>query len=268
MSLLGDAGTGAVAGATIGGVPGAVVGGVIGAGASLVGDAVNYFTNKSNNNQQIKLWNMNNAYNTPAAQMQRLRAAGLNPNLVYGSGSVVGNSSSGAPTVQRPDVGSGIGQAGNIVSQMYQLIQAQMNIIKTQADTKNVEANTDNTVANTQGQVYSNQFAANSFDDRLMQVRNDAQGSFYNSLLKGQQYDFNTLNNPQLLKEQVFKTISAGYAPGYTQQQMKLMASQYDFNSMQNKLMSLGISPGSDDWLKILGGIVHKLVPGFNLLSH
>ena len=31
-------------------------------------------------------WALENAYNTPKAQMDRLRAAGLNPNLVYGNG--------------------------------------------------------------------------------------------------------------------------------------------------------------------------------------
>lgn len=31
-------------------------------------------------------WEMQNAYNSPAAQMERLREAGLNPNLVYGNG--------------------------------------------------------------------------------------------------------------------------------------------------------------------------------------
>ncbi|AXH74373.1 MAG: DNA pilot protein [Microviridae sp.] len=31
-------------------------------------------------------WSMQNAYNSPAAQMQRLKDAGLNPNLVYGNG--------------------------------------------------------------------------------------------------------------------------------------------------------------------------------------
>lgn len=31
-------------------------------------------------------WNMNNEYNSPLQQMQRLKAAGLNPNLVYGKG--------------------------------------------------------------------------------------------------------------------------------------------------------------------------------------
>lgn len=32
----------------------------------------------------VDMWNMQNAYNTPSAQMQRLRDAGLNPNLAYG----------------------------------------------------------------------------------------------------------------------------------------------------------------------------------------
>ncbi len=38
------------------------------------------------NAQNIKFWNMQNAYNTPSAQMQRFKDAGLNPNLIYGKG--------------------------------------------------------------------------------------------------------------------------------------------------------------------------------------
>lgn len=33
-----------------------------------------------------EIWDYQNAYNTPQAQMERLHAAGLNPNLMYGSG--------------------------------------------------------------------------------------------------------------------------------------------------------------------------------------
>lgn len=39
--------------------------------------------------REIALWNMNNEYNTPAMQVQRLKDAGLNPALVYGTGSSV-----------------------------------------------------------------------------------------------------------------------------------------------------------------------------------
>lgn len=46
----------------------------------------------------MELWNMQNAYNTPQQQMERFKAAGLNPYLIYGSG------------------GSGAGIAGSIPS--------------------------------------------------------------------------------------------------------------------------------------------------------
>lgn len=50
----------------------------------------NYYNRKAAKKQfeyQMAMWNANNEYNTPAEQMKRLREAGLNPNLVYGSGS-------------------------------------------------------------------------------------------------------------------------------------------------------------------------------------
>lgn len=47
----------------------------------------------------IKFWNMQNAYNSPEAQMQRFRNAGLNPNLIYGQGN-----SGNAGSIPTPDV--------------------------------------------------------------------------------------------------------------------------------------------------------------------
>lgn len=37
-------------------------------------------------NKNLEMWNKQNEYNLPGSQMERLKAAGLNPNLVYGSG--------------------------------------------------------------------------------------------------------------------------------------------------------------------------------------
>lgn len=45
----------------------------------------------------LDFWNMQNSYNSPEQQMQRLNAAGLNPNLVYGTGAVANSTS--APNV-------------------------------------------------------------------------------------------------------------------------------------------------------------------------
>lgn len=52
------------------------------------------------NQYNIDMWQRNNEYNSPAAQMQRLSDAGLNPNLAYGSVST-GNSSN-APSAVAP----------------------------------------------------------------------------------------------------------------------------------------------------------------------
>lgn len=86
-------------------------------GASALGNASQNSANRTNvqlaqyqNNWQtaendkayarnLELWNMQNQYNSPSAQMARLRSAGLNPNLVYGSG-VTGNSSGQASAYQ------------------------------------------------------------------------------------------------------------------------------------------------------------------------
>jgi len=73
------------------------LGGIISGIGSAVGGAFGYFGQKEANKTNIKLaeqarqhdismWNAQNAYNTPAMQMQRMKEAGLNPNLVYGSG--------------------------------------------------------------------------------------------------------------------------------------------------------------------------------------
>lgn len=37
--------------------------------------------------RQVQMWNMQNLYNSPAEQMKRFGAAGLNPHLIYGQGS-------------------------------------------------------------------------------------------------------------------------------------------------------------------------------------
>lgn len=58
------------------------------------------------NKAAMTSWNLANDYNHPVNQMERLKAAGLNPNLVYGSGSVTGNTTS-APSL----VGGGYGNS-------------------------------------------------------------------------------------------------------------------------------------------------------------
>lgn len=95
-------------------VTGAIIGDAI-VGASSVGQGLFGYlstkeTNKSNRElaelayqQNLEQWNRENAYNHPAQQMVRLREAGLNPNLVYGSGSAV-QTSAKSPQLAYPEM--------------------------------------------------------------------------------------------------------------------------------------------------------------------
>lgn len=53
--------------------------------------------------KDLEMWNRANEYNSPVSQMQRIQAAGLNKNLVYGTG-VTGNTATQTPKYQAPNV--------------------------------------------------------------------------------------------------------------------------------------------------------------------
>lgn len=57
-------------------------------------------------NRNVKMWHMQNEYNSPVQQMQRLNDAGLNPNLMYGKGTV-GNAQSSPTYTALPPQGMG-----------------------------------------------------------------------------------------------------------------------------------------------------------------
>ena len=52
-------------------------------GASLFNTGSQVYTNAKNRQWALQDWYRQNAYNTPAQQMQRFKEAGLNPNLIY-----------------------------------------------------------------------------------------------------------------------------------------------------------------------------------------
>ena len=96
MSVFGNALLSGLGGA-LGGLPGALVGG-----------GISYMFNSFSQNRQNSLQQRNNRYwadyNSPINQIARLRAAGLNPALVYGNGQVA-NTYQAQNSVATPNVG-------------------------------------------------------------------------------------------------------------------------------------------------------------------
>ena len=91
------------------------------------------------NQANLDFWNMQNAYNSPAAQMQRYQAAGLNPNLIYGQSNTADQvTAASSPNYQTTPMqaeqmsgGSGVGDnfsIGDPVMEYYRILQMQQSL--------------------------------------------------------------------------------------------------------------------------------------------
>ena len=103
---------------------------------------------KLQNQWNRQQWQMENAYSSPAAQMERMRQAGLNPDMMYGGG-LEGNISAASPEMtagvgSSPMDWSALGSKktiGDVISQSKQLemLDAQIANVKADTDNKAVE---------------------------------------------------------------------------------------------------------------------------------
>lgn len=127
---------------------------------------------RQQNEWNLQQWNRENAYNSPLAQMYRLRQAGLNPDLMYGQGTT-GNSAgspemtSGAPS-EPQDMASllskrSLGQTLSMFIEREQ--QRRMN----EAQIKAIEANTNKTNAETTG-INLDNFVKNGTKEYMIQI--------------------------------------------------------------------------------------------------
>lgn len=132
---------------------------------ALVNLFMNYQNNRANDRRQqeayeqnLRMWHMQNEYNSPASQIARLRAAGLNPNLIYGSP----DNTAQAP----PSKGVSEGHAGqvdpmvamnalNILKQM-ELVDADIALKESQA--RNFDSDTER--QNLENDVFPQKFSA------------------------------------------------------------------------------------------------------------
>lgn len=144
--------------------------GLITGGSGMLGSIIQNIGNRRLANKaqnfELEMWNKANEYNSPAAQMARYKAAGLNPNLIYGSGvASAGNAASAAPKAHIPEYESPIN--ANLA---FSVLNSVLDVMRTNAQTNKVEAETKNTVLNYD--VISNklQMFESEFDKKLFEA--------------------------------------------------------------------------------------------------
>lgn len=123
--------------------------------------------------QNQEMWREMNAYNHPARQMERLASAGLNPNLIYGSGGSTGNTTGNipkfdvAPAKYREEFGydlpGTLGQFFDITQQRKQidLTEKQMGLVEEQ--TRNTKLKYITELISQKGMLTDNQQKALDF---------------------------------------------------------------------------------------------------------
>lgn len=150
---------------------------LLSAGTGLLGGLFNIGATKSAGKNQMKLaqyqydkavemWNRQNEYNAPKAQMARLSEAGLNPNLVYGSGNVAGNTSAQAPTYNPPDM-------SHFIPDYRGAFQATFDNMQRMATIKNLDSQNDNLAK--QNQVLESQIALNEANRHAIDAKTQGQ---------------------------------------------------------------------------------------------
>jgi len=95
--------------------------------------------------KDLQMWHTQNLYNSPKAQMQRFREAGLNPNLIYGRG----NAGNATAMPKQQQVTAGLRQTKVPTPQVLPMLGQYANIKNTEAQTKNTNQMTDLAEVNT-----------------------------------------------------------------------------------------------------------------------
>lgn len=117
-------------------VGGALVGGLFGLGGQKLQTKQEKELMQYQFDLQKQMFDYQAAYNSPSAQMGRLREAGLNPNLVYGNGSVV-NTNSATGSVGK---GNGSNPFAGLGSAFMSLMANMFRTAQIDADTRNKNA--------------------------------------------------------------------------------------------------------------------------------
>lgn len=89
-----------------------------------------------NFNKNLEMYNLNNAYNTPTAQLERFQDAGINPNLIYGR--FESGNASNPPQMQRPQSAAAIWKGEPIRMDPYMVADLKLK----QAQTASINADT------------------------------------------------------------------------------------------------------------------------------
>jgi len=159
-------------------------------------------------NKDLEMWNKANAYNSPEAQMERIEKAGLNKNMIYGTGSVTGNTSGTLPKYTQPQQTVPKGLTQQIGETVPGMVNTFQDMAMKQVQMDNVKAQTQRT---------ENENSNSDLQRALLLAKADQMG--VSTKLLEQKYGYNAELNPFTLD--LAKTQAEARKEGFRQQGIK-----------------------------------------------
>lgn len=246
-------------------------------------------------------FNMQNQYNSPAAQMQRFKDAGLSPHLIYGQTNTaqavrtgtLGSPSAKAPNVTAPQVDNRLLSQGLSLEPYFNAMAQQVSIDNTKAATDKLKVDSILSQMKSLTEVYNamgkkntalkisleHEILANS---KLMKaereglinskMKSDIQFTDDENKRKEAKLSIDrALANGQLklMKEQILKSASERNKNQY---EIKRIESALESENLKRKLMNIeievrkmGMNPNDPFWQKILGNVMQQAADAVGL---
>jgi len=223
------------------------------------------------NQRDMDFWKMQNAYNDPSAQMQRLKEAGLNPNLVYGNGADAQAGPIATHSAPQPQTKALQSPEGDIIGKAIQgglfdyldVRQKQANIARTDAETRATDANTSN-------REFLNRLNDSSYLNALKTTviegankshydHNRARMGYETDKLNYDLQDLATSDRELYLKA---KKADLGRAVQELENSKKLgdlRDAETTLKRFEQKLNNMGIYRGSGDFSKVINGLWYSI---------
>jgi len=218
-------------------------------------------------------WHMQNEYNTPASQMQRLESAGLNPNLVYGKGAdVTGGPIRGAAAPSWTPKAPTVDLASPFQAyQNYKIGQAQADNLKVQNTVMLQEAalkaaQIANTTANTARSKFdldlSGELRNVSIDvakENLRKLGADATTSDITASNLGQKMGADLQNSVQELLLKKAQTANSEAERRRIEASIKDIENSADLKRLDIELKKNGVQPGDQIYWRVISRILSGL---------
>lgn len=212
--------------------------------------------------QNLSMWNQQNAYNSPLAQMQRYRQAGLNPNLIYGQGN---NGNAGQmPQYHAPSVN----MAFNPVQSIMEILGVYQDFRIKQAQINNMEAQGDNLRARTASEAYRGSLldiqgksadAKLAFDEYIRPyqsaiVGNAARGS--EAKLREEWQKLRLLDQQELQRNVEMRYKEKAMSSMDIENEKKM--SEILYNQYRNQWMKMGVTTSDSPLLRIFTRMLNE----------